>query len=254
MSLELFARTCAFVLGMWAPIVVLVGSLSAARRISRQLRGFAWVLLATECLVVVIASKPGAGAHHLIPFLALHAYLFQRLYVDVRTVGTNGDSMELNAVAAIAAAVIGVAWPTMHSYALLLGFDLRSPEQGLQRDELLRWSVQYPEGMMGATDYTSYDLVNLRPWLTVHGTLQTDYGAFMDLEFSGVDDRPLQMAFDRCDIPFVYMPKSGEPFTLTNGYNGQPLFSDSLRGRFAARYSLVAEGRYFDVFRCKDVR
>jgi hypothetical protein len=249
-SLELFARTCAFFLGIWAPIIILVGSGSTARRMPLELRSFAIALLVAEGLVVIVASKPGAGVHHLLPFLPFHAYLFQRLYVELGSLHEESKALQSKLIAAIAASVIGITWPTLHTYGELLRFDLDSHEQALQRDELLRLAGQYRGGMVGVTDDTSYQLTNLRPWLTLHGALQTDYGAFMDLRLSGLDDRPLQAALDTCRIPYIYMPKLGLPFTLRSNYTGLPLFSEDLRRVFSARYSPVAQGNYFDVYGC----
>jgi hypothetical protein len=249
-SLRLFLMNSAFLLGIWAPLGVLTGNFAAARALQAESRWFALVLFGTECLVVVIASKPGAGVHHLLPFLAAHAYLFQRLYVDLKSSPVDAAGMDSRAAVAIAATLVAMILPTAHTAGALLEFDLQSREQARQRDELLLFSLRYPGGMLGVAGHESYALANFRPWLTLHGALQTDYGAFMDLRLSGLDDTPLQEAFGRCDIPFVYMPKPGAPFMLPSGYGGL-LFSDELRSRFHASYSLAAEGKYFDVFACE---
>jgi hypothetical protein len=244
LSVDLFGRNCAFVLGIWAPILLLIGSVSQAMRTTRQWRGLAFTLLGAECLVLVVASKPGAGIHHFIPFLAPHALLFQELYAQIAPTAAG------RAVATVAIAVLGMVTPTAQSYGSLLAFDLSAPEQTRQRDELLELATRYPRGMIGVADFESYGLTKLRPWLTARGTPQTDYGAFMDLQLSGLSDAALSSAFARCAIPFVYMPKPGAPFTLPSFYNAQPLFSDELRREFAARYAHLAAERYFDVFAC----
>jgi hypothetical protein len=244
LSLDLFARNCAFLAGIWAPVVLFIGSGSDWMRTSRSWRAFALTLLAAECLVVVVASKPGAGIHHFLPFLALHAYLFRELYVQSAPV------QAWRAVPAVAAAMFGMATPTAQTYGHLLAFDLSLPEQSRQRDELLDFATRFPRGMLGVADNASYDLANFRPWLTAAGTPQTDYGAFMDLELSGVTDEPLSSAFARCAIPFVYVPKPGAPFSLLSNYHAHRLFSDELRHEFAARYARLDTGVYFDVFGC----
>lgn len=244
LSLDLFARNCAFMVGIWAPVIVLIGSFSQAVRTTRSWRGFAFTLLGAECLVVVIAAKPGAGIHHFLPFLAPHAFLFQELYAQITSAAPARAAM------AVAAAVVGMVTPTVQTYGQLLAFDLKLPEQTRERDDLLDLATRFPRGMMGVADVESYRLANLRPWLTARGTAQTDYGAFMDLELSGVSDEALRTAFARCTIPFVYMPRPGVPFTLPSFYRGQPLFSDGLRREFSARYSGLDTSRYFEVFAC----
>jgi hypothetical protein len=214
-------------------------------RTSTQWRGFAITLFATECLVLVIASKPGAGIHHFLPFLAPHGLLFQELYTQA------APATARRAVLAAAAAVFGMVTPTFQTYGHLLDFDLRLPEQLRQRDELLGMATRFPGGMIGVADFQSYELANFRPWLTARGIEQTDYGAFMDLKLSGGSDEALRSAFSRCALPFVYIPKPGAPFTLVSFYGAQPLFSDDLRREFADRYSRLYEGHYFDVFACQ---
>ena len=248
-NLELFLLNSAFLLGIWSPILLLPSRMSDIWRMPQQTVQFALVLFAAECLVVVVASKPGAGVHHLIPFLAAQAYLFEQIYAGCRNLESAGSDSGTRASVAMAVVIIAMVCPTVHAHGELLQFNRRAGEQALQRNELLELSADYPHGMLGVTGAESYSLVNLRPWLTLHGTLQTDYGAYMDLRLSGVDDKPLQNAFARCDIPFVYMPKQGAPFTLSSSYGG-PLFSDEHRSRFTASYSRAVEGVYFNVFAC----
>jgi hypothetical protein len=244
LHMDVFARNCAFVLGIWAPVIVLIGNFSQAVRTTLSWRGFAFTLLGAECIVAVIAAKPGAGTHHFLPFLAPHAFLFQDLYAQLKPAAPG------RAAVAVAAAVIGMLTPTVQTCGQLLAFDLDLPEQTRERDDLLALATRFPRGMIGVADLESYRLANLRPWLTARGTPQTDYGAFMDLEFSGVSDEALRSAFARCAIPFVYVPRPGAPFTLPNLYRGQPLFSDGLRREFSARYSSLDTSRYFEVFAC----
>jgi hypothetical protein len=153
------------------------------------------------------------------------------------------------ALVCIAAVILGTAWPAGRTFRNFLAFDRLLPQQEVTRDELLRLGSRYPHGMMGIADADSYDLTVFRPWLTLAGTRQTDYGAWMDWKLSGVSDAPLANAFEHCEIPYLFVPKGGEPFTMGNLYGG-PLFSDAVRTSFALRYSLVESGRYFDVFAC----
>jgi hypothetical protein len=250
LDLDMFRRNCVFLLGMWAPILLFLRPVAGATGAPPALRGFAWTLLGAECVVVVVASKPGAGMHHLLPFLTLHAYLLQSLYIEQRASSPGASrSVDTRATLALAATILGMLWPTAQSYSRLLEFELRWPEHVRQRDELLRFTAQFPHGMIGVAGEASYVLANFRPWITQQGTPQTDYGAFMDLRLSGLGDEPLRLALDLCRMPFVYMPRPGMPFTLMSRYGGA-LFSDALRDEFTQRYSLVAVGNYFDVFAC----
>ena len=278
LSIDIFGRNCVFLLGLWAPILLLGGGWSELRRArgawlgaclthgrllrparsgiagdrprdgaheSHRLLGFVLALFASECVVLVLASKPGAGSHHFIPFLAAHVFLFQDSYAHTTPAAPG------RAALALLVAVLGMVTPTLQNFSSLIAFDLRLPEQKQQRDELLGFATRFPHGMLGVSGDSSYELTNFRPWLTARGVLQTDYGAFMDLELSGVTDEPLRSALQRCETPFVYIPKPGEPFTVTSYYRGRPLFSDTLRQQFTVSYARVESGIYFDVFACR---
>jgi hypothetical protein len=248
-NVRLLLLNAAFMLGMWAPILLLVGNVANTRTLRRSTLRFATALFATECVVVLVASKPGAGVHHFIPFLASHAYLFQSLYVEMAAAPSAQMSLDFRATLAMATTALAMIAPTLHTQGQLWAFDQQAPTLRRQRDELLNLQAEFPGGMVGVAGTESYALANLRPWLTLRGELQTDYGAFMDMKLSGVGDTALQIAFNECRIPHVFMPKPGEPFTLASNYGGE-LFSDALRSSFASHYRIVATGNFFDVFSC----
>jgi hypothetical protein len=254
LSWELLKENLAFVAGLWAPILLtwrivpgIADPPSESGRSAVRLAAF-WplALLAAELLVAVIGSKPGAGVHHLLPFLGYHAFLLQYL---LERAGLDSAKTRRAGLACLAAVLIGTAWPAGSLLRYFLEFDLRIPEQQAAHAELEQWAALYPRGMMGITDWSTYWLTSLRPWLTLRGIPQTDYAALMDWTLSGVSDTPLAHALERCEIPDLFIPKGGEPFTMVNGYGG-PLFSNAVRESFARHYSTLESGRYFDVFGC----
>lgn len=260
---ELFAWNCVFLVSFWVPALL---ALRTARKEGapwppRRLVVFAAFLLIGEMAVNVVASKPGAGAHHLLPFVGFHSFLFQRLLVEV-TGGTNATSPTQDshawreipaaraAIVGIAVVLVGTAWSTARVLYALLNFDLQRPSQEAQLQELRSRADAYPHGMLGIAGRESYALTLFRPWITLNGTLQTDYGAWMDWNLSGVSDAPLAKALETCRIPYLFVPTGGEPFTMDNNYTTEPLFSDAVRLGFAHSYSLLRAGRYFDVYGC----
>jgi hypothetical protein len=166
---------------------------------------------------------------------------------------TEGESRALHAATAgLLVVLLGIAWPAGGIFRHLFEFDSQLPRQEATLAELASLSHRYPRGMLGIADASSYDLTSFRPWLTLSGTPQTDYGALMDLKLSGVSDAPLVLALARCEIPYLYMPREGAPFSMTNRYGG-PLFSDGVRAQFLERYSLQESGKQFDVYKCVPV-
>lgn len=246
LSSQEFLWNCVFLSGLWAPIVLVW---LAVRHLPRRLVVFAGVLFALESIVCVIGAKPGAGLHHLIPFLGYHAFLLCGMLSGAADHPDGEARASRGAVAALAAVVLGTAWPAIVLFSLLLRFDLQLPTQEATHQELVQLAGRYPGGMLGVSDESSYALTNFRPWLTLTGTPQTDYGALMDLKLSGVTDEPLVLALASCEIPYLFMPKGGTPFSLQNHYGG-PLFSAAVRAEFARRYARVESGREFDVYGC----
>jgi hypothetical protein len=155
------------------------------------------------------------------------------------------------AVLAATAAAAGMIVPTAQAYSEWINCLSQHVQQYQKRNELLKVAQQFPGGMIGVSDDASYDLSDFRPWITRKGALQTDYGALTDLRFSGVSDMPLALAFRDCRLPYIYMGKSGVPFTLRSTYTGMPLFSDAVREQFAAHYTRVATLRWFNVYACQ---
>lgn len=242
-----FGWNIAFLASLWTPVALV---LVATRAMPPGLRTFAGVLFAFELLAAVIAAKPGAGIHHLLPFLCFHAFLMQRV-LAFASEQPQGESRALHgATAALVVLMLGIAWPAGGSFRHLLEFDLQLPRQEATLAELSSLSHRYPRGMLGIADASSYDLTSFRPWLTLTGTPQTDYGALMDLKLSGVSDAPLALALARCAIPYLYMPRQGVPFSMTNRYGG-PLFSDEVREQFLQQYSLLESGTQFNVYKCE---
>ncbi len=235
----------AFLLGLWAPVGIIY---VATRLMPRALSAFAGVLAATELLVAIIAGKPGAGIHHLLPFLGYHAFLLQGM-LAAAAAGPRGEPAALRGAAvALAAVLCGAAEPAAAIFNYFLQFDLRQGQQQATLRELQGLSARYPGAMLGVSDEQTYAITNFRTWLTLTGTRQTDYGALMDLRLSGVSDAPLANAFGHCEIPYLFMPK-GMPFSMLNRYGG-PLFSDAVREEFHQRYTLVQNADNFDVYEC----
>jgi hypothetical protein len=268
LRVDLFAWNLTFLLSLWVP-ALLVAWVARGQRASlpRHLALFAIVLAVMEFAVAVIASKPGAGSHHLLPFLGFHAWLVQQLLaaaVGRATVAglatatsvtpASNSWRELSAaraaVTGIAAVLLGTAWPAAAMSYSLFNFNRLRPAQEAAFEELRGVADHYPHGMMGIAGPESYGLTIFRPWLTLRGTPQTDYGAWMDWQLSGMSDAPLANALRACEMPYVFIPTGGEPFTMYNNYDSEPLFSEDVRAAFARNYSLIEPGQYYSVYGC----
>jgi hypothetical protein len=251
LSVAILVSNLAFLVSLWVPALLL--ALAVPTAVSRFIRirlPFLGVLLAAELATAIIGSKPGAGPHHLLPFVVLHAFILRQLITEACGRSARRLPIATAVLAGLVATIVGMAAPSAAGLRRLLKFDLQLPQQRATLAELSDFARRYPGGMMGIAGPESYDLTNYRPWLTLQGIPQTDYGALMDLRLSGVDEAPLADALARCEIPYLFVPKGGPPYSMSNNYGSGPLFSDAVRASFARRFALVESGRYFRVFRC----
>jgi hypothetical protein len=253
--LAIFAGNATLLLSLWVPTLFVLGARRRERAMPPwELLAFAAVLFAAEIAVTVVASKPGAGVHHLLPFVAFHAFLLQQLLVGTAPAGDIGSWRDFPvaraAVTGVAAVLMGAAWPAAAEMHALLLFDLQGPLQRAQSEELRRFADSYPHGMLGIAGRATYPLTILRPWISLGGTPQTDYGAWMDWSLSGLSDAPLATALQDCRIPYLFVPTGDLPFTMDNSYDLRPLFSDAVRSGFTNNYALIHPGQFFDVYGC----
>jgi hypothetical protein len=196
-------------------------------------------ILLLEFAVTVLAAKPGSGIHHLLPFIPANAYLMHRLTMqgDAERDPRLGVMYALVAVPAIAG-VLAVLMPMARTWKPLEA----------ARQELVRFSGEHPGLVMGVSDSENYRYSFLRVVLPGE---QVEYGAYMDLQFSGVGAESLVAKMRSCGLRNVVLPREGAPFTLDNVYDAKPLFPDAVRAQFAASYQKVAEGDFFSVYSCR---
>lgn len=208
----------------------------------RELSKRIYLIMTLEFLVTIIAAKPGAGSHHLFPFIPINAFLFQQLLTKSTLQGKSAPWILTPVYSALMAqTVVGlyVMANTMATYWTLFS-GAKFEAQAASRN--------YPGIVMGATDLSAHMFTSLR--VVMPGT-QIDYPALMDLRFAGVGDAGLAQHLKSCRIRFLLMPNVGQPFSLPNaGYDYQPVFSDETRAQFRAKYSKIEEGRYFSMYEC----
>ncbi len=196
-------------------------------------------LFACELLVSVLAAKPAAGSHHLIPFIPINAYLIQQLCMRE---GIRDDVR----VRVLYACVTIPAILTVLSIATSLGGSW-APQLAARR-ELLQLDRSYGRLTMGVTDDRGYPLSYLR--VTLRGE-QIDYAAYMDLAFAGIQPGALADRIRSCAIGALVLPKEGEPFSMSSFYTYAPLFPADIAARFNASYQRLHTGNFFSVYACK---
>jgi hypothetical protein len=202
-----------------------------------------WLVLAMEFIIVVVGAKPGAGPHHLIPFIPINAWFYQQLLpAEVK----NKDLFPIHLML-LASAISGV-------YAAMFGIQLldRNWEKNVSaHHDASILNEQYSHITMGAGSFQNYDATYLRVIFAKNGAKQIDYPSYMDLHHSGVSDQPIYDALEKCNIRYIAMPNNSIPFSLGAGYTNNLLFSERTRGAFARRYKLERSQGFYDLYTCK---
>ena len=151
----LFIWSCSFLLCLWIPSLFIVRALRSepTPALPRHLILFAAVLLSVELGVTVIAAKPGAGTHHMLPFVGYHSFLLAQLLGCTGRCNSNQQWSERPTARAaafgVALVLLGTSWPTAVAIRSSVNFELQRPLQQAQLEELLRLADSYPRGMLG---------------------------------------------------------------------------------------------------------
>ena len=225
-----------FLLALWLPLLVL-------RCPWRPMLGIA----ALELLVAVLGAKKGAGCWHLLPFVLPHAQMLDQL-LSQRDVAQRHPRAELMALLPMLSLAVSTA------FALAPGIRhhlQQRDDMAEARVELRELASSHPGLVLATGGERGYELSYLRIDLEQLGVRQIDVPAFIDLQWAGVQDAPLAEALSQCSIPHLAVPRGEPAFATLSGYSGRPLFSDTVRLAFAARFVRVAQTTHFDLYRCQ---
>jgi hypothetical protein len=252
LSAGLFHRNLAYSLFSILPIAWLWTGMSKGTSSKNHYGLMILVVILTEFLVCVLASKPGAGPHHLLPGLPIKLWLIHELtrsqevkeHRSLRFLGLVLWSMSLYYIA--------YGYPKfLKNYFVSVDY-LES--QYKARKEFHSLLKKFPNSYVGVTDsqHANYSLSFFRPYAFGQDYAdRLDPVAFMEVSFTtNVDDRRFVSKIESCSYPFIILASSGQPFTLLNFYTNKPLFSDDLRRIFAREYRLIEKGTYFNIFEC----
>jgi hypothetical protein len=127
-----------------------------------------------------------------------------------------------------------------------------APFERKKSAELQMYLDIYPGAQIGVSDDQHYGDYGYHVSSVFHGNgLKTDYGAWMDLAYGGIDEKYISRFLYGCNIPTWILPL-GAPFTMINYYTDAPMFSEEFRRVFKENYKLAQEGNTFQVWRCQD--
>jgi hypothetical protein len=252
LSEGLFHRNLAYSLFSILPIAWLWTAMSKANSSKNNYGVMIMMVIVTEFLVCVLASKPGAGPHHLLPGLPIKLWLIHELSRSQEVTGHRSLRFLGLVLWSMSLYYIAYGYPKfLKNYFVSVDY---LEGQYKARKEFHTWLKKFPNLYVGVTDikHANYSLSFFRPY-----AFGPDYAdkldpvAFMEVSFTtNVDDRRFVSKIETCSYPHIILPANGQPFTLLNFYTNKPLFSDELRRVFASEYRLIEKGTYFNVFEC----
>ena len=225
---------------------------SMTERTSNDDRQLVGALTLGILIVVVAASKPGAGPYHLIPFVPAIIFL----------AGTRLGAQPLLASRVLAPAA-AIAW----SVALVLlaanqGAMLvtaMTPRRALDDVEDVRAFLAGHEGIVemgyGWTEAKSL----IRPVVTFRNhSYLIDQPAVREYQLQGLDLPSSTIdAVRGCRAAYWLIPKGEQPFSAINSYPSvakKPLYPPAFQAAFAATYRLTETTKHYDVWTCAGAR
>ncbi len=198
-----------------------------------------FLIFGIELFVSILGSKPGAGAHHLLPFIPTNAIIFRKLLSNENSVNKQlVNILYFSLIIPSFVAALSLVLPMINGWDK---FDRA-------KNEVIYFESKYPGIIMGLADDSTYSYTFLR---VILANTQIDYPAFMDLQYSGIGDYAFAKHFRNRRIESVLIPNGGIPFSMNNPYTSKPLFSDSVRQVFSENYICVKIGEYFTVYSLK---
>ena len=227
-------------LGLWRP--------SDGRPWPRDLRVGVAALFITFVLVSSVASKPGAGNWHLLPFVPI------TLWLAAQSGRAWGKPAQLPpyAVLAWSATVAFLGWTRHDDWVTYLWRN--DAAQQAQEVHAIMTSHPTQPVMMGAGQSTygaGYYSTFVRPVLVYAGQPYTfDPAAIMDLrKASRPDDicASSRMWGSWRDL-LMLIPHGEAPFSMANNYGGLPCFPENFRLGFEQDFKKISEGQWFDVW------
>lgn len=209
------------------------------------------VLAAAVALVVITGAKPGAGPHHLIPFIPLIAWFAATAARDGDLTWTRRAAVAYLVPIVAAAAIQQFLFITTirSAMSLHIGEDVRAFMQ-------LHPSSTIGMGYGGTSGYFgSAPLTYMRPLLVFQtGSYLLDAPAIQEHQLGGIEIPPATVqALARCDVRYWLIPRAEEPFATRNLYpqtDHRALFTDAFKSTFNRTFTLTSTTRLFDVYSC----
>jgi len=230
-----------------APLIVLIAVSVRQQPLTVLSPRVAISLAVALGLISVLASKPGAGPYHLLPFFPLIAFFTALQFHHVRI---ESGGILLFGVSFTAVAVLIAAAQQASFISTVREIDAIGPLV-----EVRRFLDQHP-GTVTQMGYSSDERMTfVRPLVVFRsGKYVLDQPAIQEHQLAGIEiPEATSNALRSCGVTYWLIPKSGDPFSAINRYpmtHGRALYGDGFRRAFVDSYQKSESLEYFDVWTC----
>ena len=212
-------------------------------------------LVCSVIATCVIAAKPGAGCHHILPFLPLG--------IDALVDAVDGAERErvTQVVARVATSAGRVTFALIVALSSLANVYLiaRKDAGARSRASEVRAVLAAHSGseiQMGYSTDALYDETFERIFIAFEQPLYLDAGSQMDSTGAGYDATKMFGGSLASCHPKIWLLPHGDPFSLKSRYRArtpdqQTVFDARFRADFAARYVKVESTTTYDVYECR---
>lgn len=198
--------------------------------------------------IAVIASKPGAGQHHFLPFVPLILWLTIEKYFSFDTETRN--SFQIFA----AAFLLTLTMNGVNRQKQIVKFLSQTAVREKELSDLLDISSAEPGKLeLGIAGNKTYEATFYKAALVAQDKgLLLDGAALMDMQASGVDIPTSTLeTLKSCEIKSFVFPKNEKPWSIFSFYGDKPLFSDEFISTFKSAYRLERETDFYAVYKCR---
>ena len=210
-------------------------------------KAYFWAFVVSLAVIMIPATKIGAGTHYFFPFLAVLVDLILRSARRVK----KHEIKVWGLVGALAAIILIVGVPVQKRFFRALNWQEVAAVQTEIRAIMAAYSENTIEMGIGE-DLKTYPRTFNRTLLVLDGHPYTiDYAPAMELAMWKIPLTGDLLAMLRgCNTDIWLVPKGEKPFVMT-GYYGVPTIERVFPDTFNDRYVKAKSFKFFDVWMCR---
>ena len=196
------------------------------------------ILFFCNFIVLLIASKNGAGYNHLIPLLLIYSLTLKSLGIKIRASKNMG-------VLVFTVLIFLIFSFRSNINVIYQGYDLSIKKVA----EIKFFDQKYKGIFMGQSGINGEGLEYVN-YLNYGDAIQVDYSTFGDLNLTGEKSTFFSEAIRLCRFKYISIPNMGSPFLLQSPYAAGKLLFPGINEVFHENYHPISDGKFFTIYSC----